>query len=121
VAGFIGSPATNFLEGHLNSSGVETASGIVLPVADAPSGSEGRPVHYGIRPEHLELSDTGVDAEVIVVEPTGSETQLFVRVDGREVVAVSRERHDLHPGQNIKLQPRPGAAMIFDHETGQRI
>lgn len=121
VAGFIGSPATNFLEGRISSSGVETESGIVLPIASAPSGSEGRPVHYGIRPEHLDLSDTGVDAEVIVVEPTGSETQLFVRIDGQEIVAVSRERHDLQPGQNIKLQPRPDAAMVFDHETGQRI
>jgi len=69
----------------------------------------------------LELSDDGVEAEVIVVEPTGSETQLFATIAGREVVAVFRERHELHPGQKVKLRPQPGAAMVFDKDTGLRL
>src|SRR5207244_175503 len=79
VAGFIGSPAMNFIEGALavnGSASVKTANGATLPVGKAPSSSNGRPVIYGIRPEHLELADHGVEAEVIVVEPTGSETQI---------------------------------------------
>ena len=51
---------------------------------------------------------------MIVVEPTGSETQVFARVGGQEIVAVFRERHDFAPGQKIRLRPRPDMAHLFD-------
>ena len=52
--------------------------------ADAPGGSDGRPAVYGIRPEHLSIGDTAaLPAEVSVVEPTGSETQVFAMSAGR--------------------------------------
>ncbi len=121
VAGFIGSPSMNFIEGHINSQGVEIDGGVHLPLESAPTGNNGRPVHYGIRPEYLELADTGIEAEVIVVEPTGSETQLFVRVGNREIVAVFRERHKLNPGDIVNLRPKHNTAMIFDKKTGERL
>jgi multiple sugar transport system ATP-binding protein len=125
VAGFIGSPAMNFLEGAVHGADgkrvVQTASGARLPVAESGAAAEGRPVIYGIRPEHLELADDGFDAEVIVIEPTGSETQLFARLGGQEIVAVFRERHDFAPGQKIRLRPRPGMAHLFDPSSGDRI
>src|SRR5206468_6883342 len=55
VAGFIGSPAMNFLAGQIRSNGVpqfESTNGVRLPLSAAPTGSDGRPVIYGIRPEH---------------------------------------------------------------------
>jgi len=124
VAGFIGSPAMNFLPGTLKANGslsVELNDGNPLPLADAPNSNDGRQVVYGVRPEHLELADDGVEAEVIVIEPTGSETQLFARLAGQEVVAVFRERHDLQPGQSVRLKPRASTAKIFDPESGQRL
>jgi multiple sugar transport system ATP-binding protein len=125
VAGFIGSPAMNFLEGAMRSADgkrvVQMAFGARLPVAAAGAATEGQPVVYGIRPEHLELADDGFDAEVIVIEPTGSETQLFARVGGQEIVAVFRERHDFAPGQKIRLRPRPDMAHLFDPSSGARI
>jgi multiple sugar transport system ATP-binding protein len=125
VAGFIGSPAMNFLEGAVHGAdgqrAVKMASGAHLPVAAAGAALEGQPVIYGIRPEHLELADDGFDAEVIVIEPTGSETQLFARVSGQEIVAVFRERHEFAPGQKIRLRPRPDMAHLFDPSSGQRI
>jgi multiple sugar transport system ATP-binding protein len=125
VAGFIGSPAMNFLEGAVHGAdgrrAVRTASGARLPVAEAGAATEGQPVIYGIRPEHLELADDGFDAEVIVIEPTGSETQLFARLGGQEIVAVFRERHDFAPGQKIRLRPRAEMAHLFDPSSGDRI
>ncbi|HSG75179.1 MAG TPA: sn-glycerol-3-phosphate ABC transporter ATP-binding protein UgpC [Burkholderiales bacterium] len=125
VAGFIGSPAMNFLEGAVAGADgrrvVNMASGARLPVAEAGAATEGQPVIYGIRPEHLELADDGFDAEVIVIEPTGSETQLFARVGGQEIVAVFRERHEFAPGQKIRLRPRPDMAHLFDPSSGDRI
>jgi multiple sugar transport system ATP-binding protein len=124
VAGFIGSPAMNFLPGTLKANGspsVALNDGIALPLAAAPNGSDGRHVFYGVRPEHLELADDGVEAEVIVIEPTGSETQLFARLAGQEVVAVFRERHDLRPGQSVRLRPRAETVKVFDPESGRRL
>jgi multiple sugar transport system ATP-binding protein len=124
VAGFIGSPAMNFMEGTLTVNGaatVKTASGATLPLAKAPSSSNGRPVIYGIRPEHLELANEGVEAEVVVVEPTGSETQIVARVGTQDIIAVFRDRHAVTPGEKIKLAPRASAAHLFDKESGKRL
>ena len=124
VAGFIGSPSMNFLKGNVKLNGtasVNAAGGVNLPLRTAPAGSDGRPVVYGIRPEHLELADSGVEAEVVVVEPTGSETQLVARVAGQDIVAIFRERHVLQPGQKVHLRPKAEVAHLFDAETGQRV
>ncbi|WP_322517683.1 sn-glycerol-3-phosphate ABC transporter ATP-binding protein UgpC [Rhodopseudomonas palustris] len=125
VAGFIGSPAMNFLDGMLKVNGgqpwVETASGARLPISEAPASGNGRPITYGIRPEHLDFADTGIAAEVVVVEPTGSETQIVARVGTQEIIAVFRERHQVRPGDIIHLQPRPQVAHLFDKETGMRL
>ncbi len=124
VAGFIGSPAMNFLHGQLKANGhpcVETASGARLPLIDAPPASEGMPVVYGVRPEHLELADEGIEAEVAVVEPTGSETQIVARVGDQDIIAVFRDRHAIGPGDRIRLRPRASAAHLFDEDSGRRL
>ena len=121
VAGFIGSPAMNFIEGTLRGGAVEAANGARLPLPAASAAGEGRPVVYGIRPEHLDIADDGFDAEVVVVEPTGSETQLYARLGAQELVGVFRERHDFAPGQKIRLRPRAESAHLFDPANGQRI
>jgi multiple sugar transport system ATP-binding protein len=124
VAGFIGSPAMNFIEGTVRTNGVrsvETASGARLPLQPGAGVGDGRPIVYGIRPEHLEIADDGFEAEVVVIEPTGSETQLFARVGGQEIVAVFRERHEFAPGQRIRLRPRADCAHLFDTSSGHRI
>ncbi len=76
---------------------------------------------YGIRPEHLELASDGVEAEVVVVEPTGSETQIVARVGTQDVIAVFRDRHAVSPGEKIHLTPRASAAHLFDRDTGKRL
>src|SRR5213595_631339 len=60
VAGFIGSPAMNFLDGTLRNGGggarVETAGGQVVPIGNLGQGRDGQKIVFGIRPEHLTLS-----------------------------------------------------------------
>src|SRR5262249_58884584 len=78
VAGFIGSPAMNFLKGKVKTNGAVTfegPEGVKLPLKSAPSSSDGKPAVYGVRPEHFTIADDGAEAEIIVVEPTRSETQ----------------------------------------------
>jgi multiple sugar transport system ATP-binding protein len=97
VAGFIGSPAMNFL----------------------PQKRDGRDVLVGIRPEHLSIAADGMEAQVVLVEPTGADTQIFCKVDGADVVAVVRERHDFQPGKALRLKPQ--LSYLFDAASGERI
>jgi multiple sugar transport system ATP-binding protein len=78
-------------------------------------------VVYGIRPEHLEFADDGIEAEVVVVEPTGSETQIVARIGTQDIIAIFRDRRAVQPGEKIHLRPRPSAAHLFDKETGKRL
>lgn len=125
VAGFIGSPAMNFLKGKIavnGSASFEGPNGVKLPLgAAAPASSDGRPAIYGIRPEHFTIADDGAEAEIVVVEPTGSETQVFAKLGGEEVVAIFRERHQFNPGDKIRLKPDQRVVHLFDDATGQRL
>jgi multiple sugar transport system ATP-binding protein len=126
VAGFIGSPAMNFLDGAIainNGAPVfRTDEGVELPIGpDFTPVPDGR-VTYGVRPEHFEISgDAGMPAEVVVVEPTGAETQIVAKVGGADVVASFRERVALRPGDRIRLRPIANSAHIFNASTGQRL
>ena len=124
VAGFIGSPAMNFLKGTIRRNGAlqfEAASGVRLPLVAAPPSSDGRPVVYGIRPEHFVIAEDGGEAEVLVVEPTGSELQVVAKIGNEDIIAVFRERHDFKPGDKIRLKPDPRLTHLFDAPTGQRL
>ena len=119
VAGFIGSPAMNFLPAKANGGRISLAS--AFSIAIAKQLEPNRDIILGVRPEHLEIADDGFEAEVVVIEPTGSETQLYARVDGQEIAAVFRERHEFVPGQRIRLRPRADCLHLFDPSNGQRI
>src|SRR5579885_223997 len=124
VAGFIGSPAMNFLKGAIRAgaaAGFEGPGGARLPLAAAPGGSDGRPAVYGVRPEHFTLSDDGAPGEVVVVEPTGKEIQVVAKMGGQDVTAVFRERHNFKPGDKIRLKPDPRLVHLFDAPTGKRL
>jgi multiple sugar transport system ATP-binding protein len=124
VAGFIGSPAMNLLRGVVRLNGgaaFQGPGGIRLPLAAAPAGSDGRPVIYGVRPEHFALAADGAEAEVHVVEPTGAELQVVARLGGEEIIAVFRDRHQFTPGQTICLRPQAQQVLLFDEATGERL
>ena len=74
-----------------------------------------------VRPEHCALGSTGLPAEVVVVEPTGADTQLYCRSNGREVTATIRDRTDCYPGQNVHLTPDLARAHLFDAASGRRL
>ena len=73
----------------------------------------------GVRPEHLLVRSDGVHAEVVVVEPTGADTQIFCKVGGTDVIAVVRERHTFRPGEAIRLYPE--LTFLFDPSSGARL
>jgi multiple sugar transport system ATP-binding protein len=123
VASFVGSPSMNLIAGTARSDGGPSveAHGITLPLTEGHHMTDGQPVVYGIRPEHLDLAKDGIPAKIAVVEPTGPETLVSLRFGESEIVAVFRERHNLAPGQTVHLRPRRGQAHLFDGDSGARI
>jgi len=119
VAGFIGSPAMNFLPGRAARQGVEVGEGLVLPMPPAGRVEAGREVVAGVRPEHLAVVSQGIPVVVELVEPTGADTQIFCKLAGVDVTAVVRERHEFKPGERIALNPLQ--TFIFDPASGARL
>ena len=118
VAQFIGSPAMNVFEGVYRNNHVE-ALGARWPVTS--KGGEGQRVIYGIRPEHLELKEAGIAAEIVVVEPMGASTELLVKVQDQSFTVISHGRASAGPGERVLLAPQAGSAHLFDAATGKRL
>jgi multiple sugar transport system ATP-binding protein len=128
VAQFIGSPAMNVVEGTVRrgngAAHVEAAGGVRWPLASA-AGVDGQRVAYGIRPEHLTLVEANAPAavggEIIVVEPTGAETELLVKAGEAQIVLVTHGRLVVSPGDRVGLAVDPAMVHVFDKATGARI
>jgi len=124
VAGFIGSPSMNFINGRIaaNDGGKIFVSdgGLELPLPETPA-SEGQPVVYGIRPEHIEVGASETQVEVVVVEPTGSESQIFARVGDDNIDALVKDRIVAQSGDSIGFVIDPAHVHLFDRETEQRL
>ncbi|RIY02676.1 sn-glycerol-3-phosphate ABC transporter ATP-binding protein UgpC [Aureimonas flava] len=124
VAGFIGSPAMNFVHGRIEAGpeGVVFAAegGARLPLGERAA-EIGRAATYGIRPEHIDIGPGGVPARVSVLEPTGSETQVFAKVGKDSLDAVVKDRIAARPGEEISLRIDTRRVHLFDRETGQRL
>lgn len=118
VAGFIGSPAMNFLPGCLAESGntVDLDGGGTIPLARTIE--PGRPVVAGVRPEHLlvQTDQATFHLEIGAVESTGSATYLTSR-DGNFQLLQS-ERTQLASGDRVGLSIDPARVHLFDPKTG---
>ncbi|HEY7646272.1 MAG TPA: sn-glycerol-3-phosphate ABC transporter ATP-binding protein UgpC [Hyphomicrobiales bacterium] len=126
VAGFIGSPAMNFLSGKVQLNGTAsllTDAGETIPLANGPGTQDGRRVILGIRPEHLRLAQggPGISAQVVVTEPMGSEVQVLAKHGGDDVIVLFRERFQPAPGETLTLTPDPAHIHLFDAETGRAL
>ena len=126
VAQFIGSPAMNVLPGVWGRGGdgvfVE-AQGAHWPVPASVAGQAGQKLHYGIRPGDISLASDGqgIAAKVIVVEPTGAETELLLQVGDARLVLVMHGRTAARPDDTVHLRVDTANAHVFDGMSGQRL
>jgi multiple sugar transport system ATP-binding protein len=124
VAGFIGSPSMNFLNGTLHRAGGRTGldlgTGNFVPLPDSTKAADGDALTLGVRPEHFVLAGEGegVACQVVVVEPTGADVHVTGKVGASEVVSVFRERHRFAPGDLIRLQPDLSKVHLFHTQSG---
>jgi sn-glycerol 3-phosphate transport system ATP-binding protein len=130
VAGFIGSPAMNFLAAKVGQdrksvdlAGTNANGAISLPLARPTSAAVGTAVALGVRPEHLHpAADGPLQFEVELAEPLGADTLLHGRFGAaREVVTVRQGGHVIaRPGEMRHFKAEPGHLHLFDSQTGKR-
>ena len=125
VAQFIGSPAMDVIEGTLRMADGRAfveAEGAQWPLDVGVQAKDGQAVHYGIRPGDIEVSASGegIAAKVIVVEPTGAETELLVQVGEAQLVVVIHGRTGVEPGEIVNLEVDVTTAHVFDAD-GRRL
>jgi len=125
VASFIGSPSMNLIDGTLIEGGkpaLRLDDGSVLPLAEAPQRASGRKIIFGIRPEHIAIdTERGAPADILAVEPTGSETHAIAAVGKQQLSCVFRTRISIAPGEKISLSFAQGPNHFFDSATTLRI
>jgi len=133
VAGFLGSPAMNFVPAVLAGADgrIEVALGAELRLPVPPAQARrlaphlGKPALFGIRPEHLERARDGavraglapLTVTVDLIQPTGSRTYATFRLNGSEVVA-ELQAHDVErPGEQLTLHADMNRAIVIDPTT----
>ncbi len=123
VAGFIGSPAMNFLVGTAEAGGRVGLNGGGT-IAAAGNVTQGRKVTVGIRPEHLTPcapSAASLVGSVEVIEALGADTLLHVAVAGGSIIARLPHGAPATIGEPIALAAAPGRVYLFDTESGTRL
>ena len=90
------------------------------PTDHSPSNSADGATTYGIRPEHLKLDPNGIEIEVVVLEPTGSETSVLARLGTQTITGIFRERINAAPGEKLRVTPDLALVHLFG-ANGQRM
>lgn len=135
VAGFIGNPPMNLIDGKIIKTGsklnISLPEGPDIPIPDKPDAkiSEGQKIVIGLRTEDIFLEegssefpqDWKFDAKVIVTEPLGSETHLHVNVSGLKLTGKCAGRRIVHPNEKIKLTFNLNNLYIFDAESTKSV
>ena len=110
VAGFIGSPAMNMIPGTARTGGRRALRRVrrrrrAAVAARARAPRTASPCCSACAPSIARSASSGLPVQVVVVEPTGADTQLYCRFNGQEVTATIGDRADCHPGDRINLAP----------------
>jgi multiple sugar transport system ATP-binding protein len=135
VAGFIGNPPMNLIDGEIARHGTDLhiffPGGLRVPIPERSGAqiSEGQRIVMGLRTEDIILDDGRsdipeawkFDADVVIIEPLGSETLMHVNVNGSKMTGKCEGRKVVQPGENIKLSFNLNHLYIFDAASTQSI
>ncbi|WP_417828638.1 sn-glycerol-3-phosphate import ATP-binding protein UgpC [Thalassospira sp.] len=126
VAGFIGSPAMNFLKGKVSDDKkhVTVGDGVMLDLDHDID--PGREVTVGIRPEHLDLLEGGegrINAGVRMVESLGAETLVYLDfgANADNVTLRLQGTHQFKKDEKLSLSVPADKIHLFDIESGKRL
>ena len=122
VAGFIGSPAMNFIKGTVGDGEIRVPGlGQTIPM-DIAAAYKGKAVEVGLRPEHLSIDASGGDLRVDLTESLGGVSYAYLESPaGERIVVEERGDERVNAGQNVSLTFEPRRVYLFDAETENRI
>ncbi len=127
VAEFVGAPAMNFISGKVSAVGDKTAvtldnDATIVLANPLSADADGRRVDVGVRPEHIDLGETGdLSIPVELVEPMGRETLIYGRLGTDQLCIAPGKRHDFKPGDTAKICLQRDQIHVFDTESGARL
>ena len=120
VAGFLGSPSMNFVDGQLDAGRRFSAGALQLdlpPDCAAPPGA----VTLAVRPEDIHLHDDGpLQATVTLVEPMGNHQVVWLDCGGHNLSAIVHDARTLAPGQAVRFAIDAARISLFDQD-GRRL
>ena len=119
VAGFLGSPSMNFIEGSIDAQGGFCAGALALSLAQrAQPGA----VTLAARPEHIHIDDHGpMQATVALVEPMGNHQVVWLDCGGQALSCIEHDGRALASGQPVRFTIDTGRVSLFDPKNGQRL
>jgi multiple sugar transport system ATP-binding protein len=121
VAGFIGSPAMNFMKGAVRGGVIELENGAKQPLGADFTAQDGQAVELGIRAGDLSMAEdgNGIKAQVAGIEQLGAESYLYCRTSQDEPITVhQRGQTGVEKGQEITLTFDATAMHLFDLNDG---
>jgi multiple sugar transport system ATP-binding protein len=126
VAGFIGSPAMNFITAELvedNGLKARSPAGVSFDFIAGSAARAGQQVVVGVRPEHLLVDGDGtaLTGTIDYVEPTGGTTFVNLDIGGQHVVVVVSGAMDVRDGDKLSVHAAPELVHVFDADSGVRI
>jgi len=121
VATFLGSPSMNLLPAIVRNGALHGPAGGVWAMPQAAGLRQEQAGTVGVRPEHLEIVDSGMSGRVGLIGPTGAETHVLIDIGGSQVTAAMRDRVNFRAGDTIALGSALAKTYVFDAGTGQRI
>ena len=122
VAGFIGSPAMNFMEGVMGEGGSVTVPALQCDVATGVKGTVGSKVSFGIRPEHITIDPKGATHKVDMTESLGGISYAYlVGETGERIVVEERGDERSREGDVVGLSFEQARSYVFDAGTEMRI
>ncbi len=121
VAQFIGSPSMNLFDATATVTGFAFPSGHFVDWPSSLDLEPGQKVRLGIRPEDLSVGETGIQADVALIENTGADLHLVAIAEGTRVNVSIRGRMKVTAGDRVRLGFDPTTLHVFDAETGKRL
>ena len=128
VAGFLGAPGMNFVQGHLltQGGGVEfSAPALALDLSGLnfkASPPHGQPATLGVRPEHIRIGPGGTwPGTVQLVEPMGNHQVVWIEHAGLSLAAVVHDALALDTGAAVRFSIAPQRVCLFDRASGERL
>jgi len=121
VAGFLGAPAMNFIEGEVDAAGVFAGGCMRLTIGRAGAGGAARKAVLGVRPEHISLVPGGaLQGRVTLVEPMGAHRVVWLDCGGKQLSCILQGSRAIAPDDMVAFDIDAQRTSLFDPDSGKR-